>query len=321
VWVSEVMLQQTQVKTVIPYFERFITQFPTVIALAQAEEDEVLALWSGLGYYSRARYLHHSARLITEHFNGVVPHDLNTLITLPGIGASTAAAICSLAYQQPTAILDGNVKRILARYFLIPGHSTLAATNKQLWTYAQQCMSQTHCADYTQAIMDLGATLCTPKQPQCHCCPLQSGCQAHQQQRVDAYPEKKIKKKLPEYPQQFFLLYNQHQFYLEKRPSSGIWGGLWCLPTRSIRHTHCWDIMQFTHTFSHFKWHIQATALEISQEDMSEYQPETEGMWVTAQQLPTLGLAKPIQYIIEQFLTHHVLVPQSHPADLPLLHV
>ncbi|MGL6030185.1 MAG: A/G-specific adenine glycosylase, partial [Legionella sp.] len=158
VWISEIMLQQTQVQTVIPYFNRFMARFPTVAALAEANEDDVLSLWSGLGYYSRARNIHRTAKLIHDNYTGCFPTDLPRLIELPGIGPSTAAAILSQAHNLPTAILDGNVKRVLARFFLVDGPTEQAAVKKKLWELADACMHQERCADYTQAIMDLGAT-------------------------------------------------------------------------------------------------------------------------------------------------------------------
>ena len=180
------MLQQTQVKTVIPYFLRFIERFPSLKHLAEASEDEVLAYWSGLGYYRRGRNLPRAARLIQTEFNGVFPSDTQQLITLPGIGDSTAAAIASLAFNQPTAILDGNVKRILSRYFLISGAPEKAATKNTLQTHADLCMSHTtRAADYTQAIMDLGATVCTPKKTACSRCPVNTSCKAYAQDQVE----------------------------------------------------------------------------------------------------------------------------------------
>jgi len=322
------MLQQTQVKTVIPYFERFIATFPTVTALANAHEDAVLALWSGLGYYSRARNLHRSARIVIQEFSGLIPQNIQELITLPGVGASTAAAICSLAYNQPTAILEGNVKRIIARYFLISGASEKAETKKQLLQHAKQCMPAKRCQEYTQAIMDLGALICTPRNPQCSNCPLHTNCLAYQQGVVDAFPEKKTKKKRPEYEQEFILFYTREPLiYLEKRPASGIWGGLWCLSEKSQHpladSLETWPIMNITHTFSHFIWHITAQALEIKPEIIDNKTLFTIGAWVSPAKLNTLGLSKPIQNIIQRFLHdfgEHAPTPQSHRvAPRPLL--
>lgn len=197
VWVSEIMLQQTQVQTVIPYFNRFIEHFPDIFLLANAEEDEVLSLWSGLGYYSRARNLHNTAKIISDQYNGVFPEDLNILVQLPGIGPSTAAAILSQAFNKPAAILDGNVKRVLSRFFLIEGWPEQAQVKKKLWGLASSCMPNERCADYTQAIMDLGATCCTNKNPQCLRCPVKNHCLAFHNKKQHLYPTKKNKETAP----------------------------------------------------------------------------------------------------------------------------
>ncbi|WP_019217249.1 A/G-specific adenine glycosylase [Legionella tunisiensis] len=190
VWISEIMLQQTQVKTVIPYFNRFIDSFPDVWQLAKASEDQVLAHWSGLGYYSRARNLSQTAKIICEKYAGEFPLALVDLVALPGIGPSTAAAIASQAFNQPTAILDGNVKRVLCRYFLIEGWPEQSAIKQRLWQLANQCMPRQRCADYTQAIMDLGATCCTVRQPNCASCPIQKTCLANIHHKTAFYPQK-----------------------------------------------------------------------------------------------------------------------------------
>lgn len=193
VWISEIMLQQTQVQTVIPYFERFMQRFPNISDLALAHEDDVLSLWSGLGYYSRARNLHQTAKIILQHHQGIFPNDYTLLNELPGIGPSTAAAILSQAFNKPAAILDGNVKRVLTRFFRIQGHPEQTQVKKTLWELADSCMPQENCADYTQAIMDLGATCCTTKNPHCPNCPLQKNCLAFKHQEQYLYPTKKLK--------------------------------------------------------------------------------------------------------------------------------
>ncbi|NCT56860.1 MAG: A/G-specific adenine glycosylase [Legionella sp.] len=318
VWISEVMLQQTQVKTVIPYFLRFIERFPSVKHLAEASEDDVLAYWSGLGYYRRGRNLPHAARLIQTEFNGVFPSEKQQLITLPGIGDSTAAAIASLAFNKPEAILDGNVKRILSRYFLISGAPDKAATKKTLQAHADACMSQTtHAADYTQAIMDLGATVCTPKKTACSRCPLQQTCKAYAQNLVEQYPEKAQKKMIPTREQQFILLYNTDKtaIYLEKRPSEGLWGGLWSLPSLDMSEsatnytyiTHGLDshesimLPMVKHTFSHFKLNLHPRARQVHINTLTQRLP-TGGRWVKITDIKNMGLAKPIRSIIEGFL-------------------
>ena len=313
VWISEIMLQQTQVKTVIPYFIRFIHRFPNVPTLAQATEDEVLALWSGLGYYSRGRNLQKAAILIMQRFAGEFPADPSALEALPGIGPSTAAAIASLAFNQPTAILDGNVKRVLSRYFLIAGDPTKAATLQTFMSRAKECMSRTRCADYTQAIMDLGATCCKPKNPRCEACPLSQTCLAHLQQVEAQYPQKTIKKRIPIKQEQFLVLHTREGFvYLEKRPSTGIWGGLWCLPsipmeqppstyldqTHRVVVKNILPLLQMKHTFSHFQLHIHALSVEVE----SRHQPAKQGCWFQASDLSSLGLATPVSRIVQYFL-------------------
>ena len=236
VWVSEIMLQQTQVTTVIPYFERFMEYFPTVTALAAANIDEVLHLWTGLGYYARARHLHKTAKFIQQAYvaKGKMnfPNDIEQLQSLPGIGRSTAGAISSIAFKQPAPILDGNVKRVFTRLFAIEGWPGTPEVNTKLWKIAEEFTPQKRVADYTQAIMDLGATLCTRSQPQCHRCPFETTCLAHQQQRETAFPTSKgVKKSLPIKEVMLLILTNpQGEVLLERRPPAGIWGGLWSFP-------------------------------------------------------------------------------------------
>ena len=314
IWLSEIMLQQTQVKTVIPYFLRFIDRFPNVFALAQASEDEVLSLWSGLGYYSRGRNLHKTAIMIVKQHEGQFPDDIQTLAQLPGIGPSTAAAIASQAFEKPTAILDGNVKRVLSRYFLIQGYSS--TTTKTLWQLAQQCMSYDRPADYTQAIMDLGAICCRSKKPHCIECPLQMTCLAKINNVTTDYPTKKPKTKLPQKHQQFLLMHTpKGHIYLEKRPSKGIWGGLWCPPniatdidpTHHIQNTYPLNViaiqplMDIKHTFTHFQLYIHALSVKTEYRYPSPLQ--FKGDWFSPKETIKLGLAKPISGMIERFLS------------------
>lgn len=315
VWVSEIMLQQTQVKTVIPYFTRFLERFPDIMQLALAAEDEVFAYWSGLGYYSRARNLHKTASIIHSEFQGEFPSNLQQLIKLPGIGPSTAAAICSLAFNKPTAILDGNVKRVLSRYFLIDGMLQQKKVQQTLWGLAKDCMPLERCADYTQAIMDFGATCCTPKNPQCSICPMQTICLAKKHNVVSNYPNKNPKKILPQKQQQFLLLHTKDNLiYLEKRPPTGLWGGLWCLP--SIEIDACpityvetnyqlqgekpQELMRMNHSFSHF--HLQIRALSLQAKTSNPTIAESPGKWFKPHEISSLGLAKPISMIIHFFM-------------------
>lgn len=324
VWISEVMLQQTQVKTVIPYFTRFIKRFPSINALAKASEDEVLVHWAGLGYYSRGRNLQKTAQIIMHEMDGAMPSDFETLIRLPGIGASTAAAIISLAFNQPAAILDGNVKRILSRYFLIGGNPQHTATQNILKQHAKNCLPEKQAADYTQAIMDLGALICTPKKPKCNECPMQNQCLAYIQSRTEHYPEKPPKKVRPTKEEQFILLHDKSRttIYLEKRPSKGLWGGLWSLPSLdkdacSITHiekTHGLQVQTNTplpcieHIFTHFKLQLYPRAVGVKAHLTREILP-TNGRWIHIEQLEEYGLAKPIRMIIEGFIKMGAALP------------
>lgn len=317
VWIAEIMLQQTQVQTVIPYYQRFMDAFPNLEALYAGGIDAVLSLWSGLGYYSRARYLYNSACILYEKHQGCFPQQLSVLCTLPGIGPSTAAAILSQAFNQPTAILDSNVQRVLSRFFMIQGELQQQHTKKQLWTLAQACMCTQRCADYTQAIMDLGATCCLPAQPQCERCPLQTNCLAYCHNQVSLFPTKKKKKPIPQKTQQFIVLFQDKTIFLHKRPPEGIWGGLWCLPgfaenedihealknqygfeTNSKQH-----LIDLNHTFTHFKLKIHAYTTRLQ-----GIKNEKIGAWFSFEQLEGLGLAKPIRDIIKYFYRENSLL-------------
>ena len=312
VWLSEIMLQQTQVQTVIPYFMAFITRFPEIYGLAYADLDEVLTLWAGLGYYSRARNLHQCAQIIVQQFAGRFPEDPRTLQSLPGIGRSTAAAIASLAFEQPTAIMDGNAKRVLSRYFLIKGTSP-RDLDRQLWQQADACMPTTQCSAYTQAIMDMGATCCTRLRPNCDHCPLKAKCLAYQHKVVDDYPPRKLRATRPIRQEQFLLFYTEDRaIYLEQRPTKGIWGGLWCLPAIGLEdcplthlHQHyatsiteVESLMTLKHGFTHFQLDIHAKSIKM-QENLS-----FPGRWVPASDRVRIALPKPIKTIIDYFLLY-----------------
>ena len=230
IWLSEIMLQQTQVTTVIPYFNQFIQRFPDIYQLAKAPVDSVLQLWAGLGYYARARNLHKTAIIIAK--NGAqFPNDLNSLMELPGIGRSTAGAILSIAFNNSHPILDGNVRRVLARVHAISGWTSSTTVSHKLWQLSSLYTPSVRCADYTQAMMDMGATLCTRSKPNCELCPIHSHCDARINNLVSKIPSPKPKKKLPIKHLVFLLLQNKdQQILLEKRPASGIWGGLWSFP-------------------------------------------------------------------------------------------
>lgn len=225
------MLQQTQVTTVIPYFERFLARFPDVRSLARAPADDVLALWAGLGYYARARNLHRCAQLIVEQHGGEFPRDIDDLTALPGIGRSTAGAILAQAFGQRHAILDGNVRRVLARHATIAGWTGAPAVQKKMWALSEQRLPDARLADYTQAIMDLGATLCTARKPACDLCPVRDDCAARLQDSVADYPTPKPKRERPLRRNWMLLIEDeQGRILCERRPPAGIWGGLWCLP-------------------------------------------------------------------------------------------
>lgn len=315
VWISEVMLQQTQVATVIAYFERFMTKYPDVFALAHAELDDVLALWAGLGYYSRARNLHQSAKMIVNQLNGQFPNTLEGLIQLPGVGRSTAAAIASIVYGLATPILDGNVKRVLSRFF-VENNPSPQAYEAQLWLYAQDCMPKNACQDYTQAIMDLGALCCTPKKPSCESCPLNHHCSAYLKDAVEAYPPKKPRKTSPHKEAQFLLIYNhQAQIYLEKRSEKGIWGGLWSMPwlemdmnVQTFLHKQAIikmdDLAPLKHAFTHFRLTLHPKAILIHKHNTNiKFKASQQGQWFNINDLSTIGLPKPIATILKLFTT------------------
>ena len=229
VWVSEIMLQQTQVATVINYYHRFMKKFPTIKALANADEEEVMQLWSGLGYYRRARFLHEGARMIMEEMEGIFPSDFDMMMKIPGIGRSTAGAISAFSFNQKKAILDGNVKRVLSRYFLVREWTGLPKIEKKLWGYAELLLPDKNIATYTQALMDLGATKCS-KKPLCETCPLKKTCLAFQKNKVHLVPAPRPHKKIPTERTHMVIIKYHDEVLLIKRPQGSIWGGLWSLP-------------------------------------------------------------------------------------------
>lgn len=232
IWVSEIMLQQTQVTAVIGYYANFMARFPTIAALADATQEEVLQYWSGLGYYARGRNLHKAAQMIMRDFDGVFPQGFETVQTLPGIGRSTAAAIVSFAFGQSQTILDGNVKRVLTRHFDIEGWPNTPKINQQLWALAESLVppDNMNMIAYTQGLMDLGATICTRTKPKCDQCPLQNGCTALALDKTHCLPTPKPKKSIPQRHTTMLIIYDADKVLLQKRPQSGIWAGLWSLP-------------------------------------------------------------------------------------------
>jgi A/G-specific adenine glycosylase len=230
IWLSEVMLQQTQVATVIPYYRRFLARFPDVGSLAGAQLDDVLALWSGLGYYSRARNLHAAAQTVMESHGGRFPQTREMLASLPGVGRSTAAAIAVFAFGKREAILEGNAKRVLARHFAVRGYPGEKRVENRLWKLAESQLPKKDIERYTQALMDLGASVCTRSRPACANCPLRASCEARSQGKVEAYPRPRPRKPVPLKKTAMLLLLREGEVLLEKRPPVGLWGGLWCLP-------------------------------------------------------------------------------------------
>jgi A/G-specific adenine glycosylase len=330
VWVSEIMLQQTQVSTVERYYDRFIDAFPDIAALAKASQDEVLHHWSGLGYYSRARNLHKAAQQVVDRHAGVLPATLDELIALPGIGRSTAGAILSLACGQRQPILDGNVKRVLARFYCVEGWGGSTANLKTLWELAEQCTPKKRVANYTQAIMDLGATVCARAKPRCEICPLKGRCEAYSAGLVAAIPAPKPRKARPTRSAVLVMaISDSGDILLEKRPPTGIWGGLWSFPeVDSIEAIDEWCMSRLgtvpankrawpdvSHSFSHFEFAMTPVAItfagnnepgdEIS--DQSEERGYPGGimeadrwLWYNTRSPAGIGLAAPVTRLLQR---------------------
>jgi A/G-specific adenine glycosylase len=311
VWLSEVMLQQTQVGTVIPYFQRFVDKLPTLRDLAAADEDTVLALWSGLGYYRRARFLHRAAQLCVEQHGGKLPREFDALAALPGIGRSTAGAILAQAHGLRFAILDGNVKRVLTRYHGIHGHPGQSAVEKELWQRADEHTPPQRVADYTQAIMDLGATVCVRSRPLCAACPLTAGCVAQRDGLTAQLPSAKPGKAIPTRGTVMLILRDARQrVLLERRGPQGVWSGLWSLPEAGD-HDAAWRAAQqyariddaqaltpFVHVFSHYRLQVEpllfdgATARHAIADNPSL-------RWCDAGEIAALGLPAPVRSLLQ----------------------
>lgn len=312
VWVSEIMLQQTQVKTVLNYFDRFMARFPTVESLAQVNWEEVAPFWAGLGYYARARNLHQAAQQVVAH--GGFPTTLDGWMALSGIGRSTAGALMSLGLQQYGVIMDGNVKRVLTRHQAIEGDSQSSKVVAQLWQLAEQLTPHARNASYTQAMMDLGATLCTTKKPLCLYCPVQADCQAYAQSRVLDFPQKKAKKVVPQKHAQ--VLIAQHadtgQWLWQQRPSEGLWGGLYCLPIVAQAeldqlHTQ-FDLQRgqtlpiVKHSFSHFTWFLTPQIFVVSAPHATQLQQQIAGsQWLDEHAAIAKGLPKAMLKLLAQY--------------------
>jgi A/G-specific adenine glycosylase len=310
VWVSEIMLQQTQVATVIPYFERFMARFPDVRSLADAPADEVLHLWTGLGYYARARNLHRAAQIIRDEHRGAFPRDLASVVALPGVGRSTAGAILAIATGARHAILDGNVKRVLARQHGVDGAIDAHATIEELWRLAEHHTPSDSVAVYTQAIMDLGATLCTRAKPRCDACPVARGCRARLEGRQSELPAGKQRRTARKLKRAVMLVARRRSsVLLVQRPSSGIWGGLWCLPEFADRDTAAAfaareldrarlaksALPDIEHSFTHFDLVITPVVARCGGESKVS---ETKSLWYDLADPARVGLPAPIKALL-----------------------
>lgn len=312
VWISEIMLQQTQVTTVIPYFRRFMASFPGLAALADADLDDVLHHWSGLGYYARARNLHRAARLIRDDHQGEFPAMFEEIAGLPGIGRSTAGAILSLAYDKRYPILDGNVKRVLSRYHAIEGWPGKSAVSGKLWKLAEEHTPRQDVAAYTQAIMDFGATVCTRSKPDCSACPLKPGCAASSLDAVSHYPARRDKKEKPVRHTRMLLAHIDGVVYLERRPAEGIWGGLWSLPElEDDTDVDRWCEREFNvrpaeldrwrtirHRFTHYDLDIQPIAVRLSAQSRTVRDTE-DSIWHEIGTPSPGGMAAPVSKLIQ----------------------
>ena len=326
VWLSEIMLQQTQVATVIPYYRRFVAAFSNVAALAAASEDDVLTHWSGLGYYARGRNLHKAAQIVVEKFGGEFPRRFEDIVELPGIGRSTAAAICALAYHERRAILDGNVKRVLARYCGIEGWAGDKRVEEQLWQRAESLLplpsgegwgggtlfnTFSDIATYTQALMDMGATVCVRSRPRCATCPVQEDCVALQTERIAELPTPRPRKAVPERQAIFLLLMHGNDILLEKRPGSGIWGGLWCPPQfddevaardwflrNGMEAIGGEKLETFTHTFTHFRLHITPLKIQLARKPLRAEQAGS--VWLDVEEALGAAIPTPVRKVLRE---------------------
>lgn len=309
IWVSEIMLQQTQVTAVIGYYADFMARFPDIASLANAEQEAVLQQWSGLGYYSRARNLHNAAQIIVDGFNGRFPEEFDDIISLPGIGRSTAAAISTFALNKPEPILDGNVKRVFARYFLIEGWTGSPAVQTHLWSIAEQENPIQDAIAYTQGLMDLGATICTRSKPKCADCPLVKDCKAHAQSKTHLLPTPKPKKALPQKEATMLVIRMGNDVLLQKRPQKGIWAGLWSLPEISMSEIASEAALQqfrleteaeeplatVNHAFTHYKLAITPQPLTVTSTPKAEI-PST--IWMPIEDAIGAAIPTPVRNIL-----------------------
>jgi A/G-specific adenine glycosylase len=310
IWVSEIMLQQTQVATVIPYYRRFLERFRDIPALAAAPLDDVLVQWSGLGYYSRARNLHRAAQSIVQARDGRFPGDFDAVLALPGIGRSTAAAICAFAFGARRAILDGNVKRVLTRHYGIRGYPGEKLVEAVLWRKAESLLPKKNLAAYTQALMDLGAGVCTRRQPRCPSCPLASECVACNKRLTAVLPAPKPRKSLPRRQTVMLVLQHAGEVLLEKRPPTGIWGGLWCFPEAApgdhietmcsqrfgARIGAARNLPQLEHGFTHFRLTIEPRCLRVAR--LLPRAAEPGHVWLPLEEAKAAAVPTPVRRIL-----------------------
>lgn len=333
IWLSEIMLQQTQVAAVIPYYQRFLLRFPDVLALAQAPADAVMAHWSGLGYYTRARNLHQCAQRVVAEYDGQFPRDPALLADLPGIGRSTAAAVSAFAYGTRAAILDGNVKRVFARVFGVDAYPGAKPVEDLLWQRAQALLPAQGVEAYTQGLMDLGATLCTRSKPSCMSCPLLSRCVAHASDRVQQLPVRKPKKIVPEKHAVMLVITDRKQVLLQQRPDTGIWGGLLSLPEidghrsaspvaapdaaafeRAVASAvmpfgsvaSCARLQPFSHGFTHFKLHIAPYQVTLGYR--LETAAQSDHVWYAVDRVADAPLPAPVKKLLLSLLPEQDLL-------------
>jgi len=319
VWISEIMLQQTQVATVIPYYLRFMESFPHVSALANSDIDDVLHHWSGLGYYARARNLHKTAAIIRDEYGGEFPASIEEVISLPGIGRSTAGAILALSRNERHPILDGNVKRVLARYHAVEGWPGKTAVSQALWQFAEWHTPHARIAKYTQAMMDLGATVCTRTNPRCDGCPVARGCEAHALGRETDYPGRRERKEKPLKKTRIILVHAEAAVYMERRPPSGIWGGLWSFPELDPHQdVSSWceekisstplELQQWAtvkHSFTHYDLDIEPIAVRVTKLSRT-VTDSADRIWFDLDSALQIGLAAPIANLIERLRTEEL---------------
>jgi A/G-specific adenine glycosylase len=310
IWVSEIMLQQTQVATVVPFFERFMTRFPDIATLAAAPLDDVMRLWSGLGYYTRARNLHRAAQRIVAEHGSVFPQTLAEIERLPGVGRSTAAAIASFAFGARAAILDGNVKRLLARHFLVEGFPGDRAVERKLWALAESLLPKRDTAAYIQGLMDLGAMICTTRNPVCSRCPVRTTCGACNAGRVEGFPAPRPRRRGPARSTVMAVLRHGGDVLLEKRPPSGVWGGLWSLPEvaseagipRIVAERFGLDVKgtdrlaPMRHAFTHFTLEIQPVLVDVAAKVPRA--AELGSVWLPLEMAAAAALPAPVKRLL-----------------------